>query len=167
MNLVGIKSGMVIGEVGAGRGYFTFKLSNRVGVKGKIYANDISSSALRAIQRRCQNEGITNIKTVMGEVEDPLLPKDLDAVFIVNAFHDFARPVELLNNLLPSLKKNAPVVILDRDPSKFNDRTGHFYTQEELVEKIAQSDFDLDKIETFLPQHNIYIIRAKKESAVS
>lgn len=167
MNLVGVKPGMVIGEVGAGRGYFTFKLSNRVGEKGKIYANDISSSALRAIQRRCQSEEITNIETVLGEVEDPLLPKELDMVFIVNAFHDFSKPVELLNNLLPSLKQNAPVVILDRDPTKYNDRSGHFYTQEELLERITQSDFALDKIETFLPQHNIYIIRAEKRSSIS
>jgi ubiquinone/menaquinone biosynthesis C-methylase UbiE len=161
MDLVGVRKGMIIGEIGAGHGYFTFKLSERVGESGKIYANDISRSALKYLSDRCKREGVTNIETVIGEVEDPLLPKDLDMVFIVNAFHDLTRPVELLNNLSLSLKPKAPVVILDRDPKKFRYDTDHFLTREEVLEKIEESVFVLDRMETFLPQHNIYIIRLK------
>jgi ubiquinone/menaquinone biosynthesis C-methylase UbiE len=164
MDAVGVKPGMIIGEVGAGHGYFTFHLSRRVGDSGKVYANDIASRALASLRRKCENEGITNIETIVGEVEDPLLPKGiLDMVFIVNAFHDLAKPVELLNNLVPSLKPDAPVVIIDRDPSKFRDSAGHFLTEEEILGMIGQSDFALDRIETFLPQHNIYIIRVMKQ----
>jgi ubiquinone/menaquinone biosynthesis C-methylase UbiE len=163
MDVVGVMPGMVIGEVGAGHGYFTFHLSRRVGESGKIYANDISSGALASIRRQCEREGIHNIETVLGEVEDPLLPKGtLDMVFIVNAFHDLAKPVELLDNLIPSLKAGAVVVIVDRDPAKFRDPGGHFLTKEEVLEKIEKSRFELDRIETFLPQHNIYIIKAGK-----
>jgi ubiquinone/menaquinone biosynthesis C-methylase UbiE len=161
MDLVGVRPGMVIGEVGAGHGYFTFKLSQRVGESGKIYANDISRSALKYLKDRCAREGITNIETVLGEVENPLLPRDLDMVFIVNAFHDLARPVELLNNLSLSLKPEALVVILDRDPKKVKYDTDHFLTQKAVLEKIEESVFELDRLETFLPQHNIYIIRQK------
>ena len=164
MDAVGVKPGMIIGEVGAGHGYFTFHLSRRVGDSGRIYANDIASRALASLRRKAENEGITNIETIIGEVEDPLLPMGiLDMVFIVNAFHDLAKPVELLNNLVPSLKPDAPVVIIDRDPSKFRDPAGHFLTQEEILEMIGESDFELDRIETFLPQHNIYILRVKKQ----
>jgi arsenite methyltransferase len=163
MDAVGVKPRMIIGEVGAGHGYFTFHLSRRVGDSGKVYANDIASRALASLRRKCENEGITNIETIVGEVEDPLLPKGiLDMVFIVNAFHDLAKPVELLNNLVPSLKPDAPVVIIDRDPSKFRDSAGHFLTEEEILGMIGQSDFALDRIETFLPQHNIYILRVMK-----
>lgn len=161
MDLAGVRPGMNIGEVGAGHGYFTFKLSQRVGESGKIYANDISRSALKYLRDRCKREGVTNIETILGEVEDPLLPKDLDMAFIVNAFHDLARPVELLNNLSLSLKPEALVVILDRDPTKFRYDTDHFLTREEVLEKIEESVFELDRMETFLPQHNIYIIRLK------
>jgi ubiquinone/menaquinone biosynthesis C-methylase UbiE len=161
MDLVGVKPGMVIGEVGAGHGYFTFKLSQRVGESGKVYANDISKSALKYLRDRCQREGVANIETILGEVENPLLPKDLDMAFIVNAFHDLSRPVELLNNLSFSLKPEALVVILDRDPTKFRYDTDHFLTREEVLEKIEESVFELDRMETFLPQHNIYIIRLK------
>jgi arsenite methyltransferase len=163
MDAVGVVPGMVIGEVGAGYGYFTFHLSRRVGDSGRIYANDIASRALASLRRKAESQGITNIETIIGEVEDPLLPKGiLDMVFIVNAFHDLAKPVKLLNNLIPSLKLGAPVVIIDRDPSKFRDPVGHFLTQEEILEMIKQSDFELDRMETFLPQHSIYIIRVKK-----
>lgn len=161
MDLVGVRPGMIIGEVGAGHGYFTFKLSQRVGESGKIYANDISRSALEYLRDRCDREGVTNIKTVTGEVENPLLPKNLDMVFIVNAFHDLAKPVELLNNLSTSLKPDALVVILDRDPEKMNHSIDHFLSRDEVLEKIEDSVFELERLETFLPQHNIYIIRLK------
>jgi SAM-dependent methyltransferase len=160
MDAVGLRGGMVVGEVGAGYGYFTFWLARRVGPTGKVYANDISRSALSAIKRRCQNEGIANIETILGEVEDPLLPdRALDMVFIVNAFHDLEKPVELLDNLIPSLKPGAIVIIMDRDPEKFSDPGRHFLTREEVLTKISASRFVLDRLETFLPHHNIYILR--------
>jgi ubiquinone/menaquinone biosynthesis C-methylase UbiE len=163
MDVVGVKPGMVIGEVGAGGGYFTFHLSRRVGPFGKIYANDISSGALSSLRRRCDREGIHNIETILGEVEDPLLPQgSLDMVFIVNAFHDLAKPVKLLDNLVPSLKPGAAVVIIDRDPAKIRDPGGHFLSREEVLEKIEKSRFELDRIESFLSQHSIYILKVAK-----
>jgi ubiquinone/menaquinone biosynthesis C-methylase UbiE len=170
MDAVGLQPGMVVGEVGAGHGYFTFWLAGRVGATGKVYANDISRSALAAIGRRCRQEGIGHIETILGEVEDPLFPDGaLDMVFIVNAFHDLEKPVELLNNLLPSLKPGATVVIMDRDPEKFSDPSHHFLTKEEILAKIAASRFVLDRMETFLPHHGLYILRpnAPKSDMIS
>jgi len=166
MDAVGVKEGMTIGEVGAGHGYFTFHLSRRVGTSGKIYANDISRGSLSSIRMKCKEEGIANIATIVGEVEDPLFPEaELDMVFIVNAFHDLAKPVQLLDNLIPSLKPGAAVVIIDRDPDKVRGFNRHVLTQEEVLEHIKNSDFDLERIETFLPQHNIYIIKVGKGGA--
>ena len=163
MDLMGVKAGMIIGEVGAGSGYFTFHLARRVGESGKIHANDISRRALNSLERRMEREGINTIATIVGEVYDPLLPQDLDMVFIVNAFHDIAHQVALLNSLAPSLKPGAAVVIIDRDPDKIVNSSGHVLTREEVLERIEQSVFRLDRIETFLPQHNIYIIRVPLE----
>ncbi|MBN1221967.1 MAG: class I SAM-dependent methyltransferase [Candidatus Aminicenantes bacterium] len=165
MDVMGVQEGMIIGEVGAGRGYFTFKLARRVGNSGRVYANDISKSALQALRKRCRNEGVSNIETIEGEVDNPLLPNNLDMVFIVNAFHDFAAPVALLNNLSQSLKPNAPVVIMDRDPTRLNYSSTHFMTKEEVLRKIEESVFVLDRIEIFLPQHNIYILRLMPETS--
>src|SRR4030067_1450004 len=132
MEVTGVKPGMVIGEIVAGRGYFTFWLARGVGEAGKIYANDIDRSALSDIERRCADEKIANIETVLGTVDDPRFPRaSLDMAFMVNAFHDLERPVELLAKLLPSLKPGAIVVVMDRDPAKFSDPDRHLLTRGE------------------------------------
>jgi len=161
MEVTGVKPGMVIGEVGAGRGYFTFWLSRRVGETGKVYANDIDRSALAAIRRTCAGEKITNIETVLGTVDDPSFPPgSLDMVFLVNSFHDLERPVELLANLRPSLKPGAVVVIMDRDAARPSVRARHFMTRAEVEETVGRSVFKLVRVETFLREHNLYILKA-------
>ena len=163
MEVTGVKPGMVIGEIGAGRGYFTFWLSRGVGEKGKVYANDIDSSALAAIERTKAEEKATNIETVLGAVDDPRFPPaSLDMVFVVNAFHDLEKPVELLANLLPSLKPGATVVVMDRDHERASDSEGHFLTRAEVEEIVGRSVFEVVRVETFLRYHNLYILAARK-----
>jgi ubiquinone/menaquinone biosynthesis C-methylase UbiE len=163
MEATGVKPGMVIGEVGAGRGYFTFWLSRGVGDTGKVYANDIDSSALSYIERRYADEKVANIETVLGTVDDPRFPlAALDMVFMVNAFHDLERPVELLANLRPCLKPDATVVLMDCDPARFSDPDNHFLTRSQVEETVGRSVFELVRVETFLRDHNLYILRARK-----
>jgi tRNA A58 N-methylase Trm61 len=163
MEVTGVKPGMVIGEIGAGAGYFTFWLARGVGEGGKVYANDIDSYALSRIERRMADEKVANIKIILGTVDDPCFPPAaLDMVFIVNAFHDLARPVNLLANLSPSLKPDAIVVVMDRDPARFSDSDRHFLTRAEVEETVGRSVFELVRVETFLRDHNLYILRAKK-----
>lgn len=163
MEATGVRPGMVIGEVGAGHGYFTFRLARGVGDTGKIYANDIDRSALSYIGRTCVDEKITNVETVLGTVDDPRFPPgSLDMVFMVNSFHDLERPVELLAKLLPCLKPEATVVIMDRDPARVSDPVHHFMTRAEVEETVGRSVFELVKIETFLRDHNLYILKARK-----
>jgi ubiquinone/menaquinone biosynthesis C-methylase UbiE len=158
LNILGIKPGMIIGEVGAGEGYFTFKLSTKVGNSGIIYANDIVESKLNKIRKRCEREGIRNIRTVLGELEDPRFPQsDLDMIIMVYVLHDLEKPIKLLENLKPYLKAQAPVVIIERDPDKFGGRNGHFMLKEEVLKTVQSARYRLSKIETFLSRDNIYI----------
>ena len=162
IEVTGVKPGMIIGEIGAASGYFTFWLSWAVGHKGKIYANDIKRSGLDDIDRRAADEWVTNIETVLGTVDDPRFPRgSLDMVFMINAFHEFERPIELLANLLPSLKPGATVVIQERDPVRSGSSSGHFLTQEKVAETIGRSVFELVRVETFLRYHNLYILKAR------
>jgi ubiquinone/menaquinone biosynthesis C-methylase UbiE len=149
-----------VGEVGAGEGYFTFKLAARVGKDGKIYANDIDQSSLRHIVERSRREGIGQITTIVGEVEDPLFPAGaMDLVIMVYVLHDLAKPVELLRNIQPALKPGAPLAILEMDPEKTGDRSGHFYRREKLLEIVEEAGFELVRVETFLSRDNVYIFR--------
>jgi ubiquinone/menaquinone biosynthesis C-methylase UbiE len=163
LEVTGVKPGMTIGEVGAGGGHFTVILARAVGRKGRIYANDILPSALEKIDRRSVDEGFTNIETILGAVDDPRFPRAaLDMVFMVDCFHEFEKPIELLANLLPSLKPGATVVIMDRDPARARHSGEHLYTQDEMAETIGRSVFELARTETFLRYHNLYILKARK-----
>lgn len=160
MDAIGVKPGMVVGEAGAGEGYFTFKLSRRVGESGKVYANDIVQRVLNVIDGRCKREGVTNITTVLGKVEDPLFPEnELDMVFMIAAFHDFEKKVEWLNNVKPYLKSGGKLVIVEMDPDKWGRGYSHLMTKKEILETVKKSGFKLDRIETFLPRHNIFIYK--------
>ena len=160
MDAIGIKEGMIIVEAGAGRGYFTVHLADRVGNNGKIYANDISQYSLNQLKRRCEQEDINNVEIILGEVENPLFPEEkLDMVIMVYVFHHLDKPVEFLENIKPSLKEGAPLVILEQDPDKFDDAKGHFYKKEKILKEVKKSGFKLDRIETFLPRDTIYIYR--------
>ncbi len=162
MDAIGVKPGMVIGEGGAGEGYFTFKLSRRVGDTGRIYANDIVERVLGVIERRCDREGISNITTILGEIDDPLFPEgELDMVIMVAAFHDFEKPVAWLENVKPSMKPEATLVIIERDPDKWGRGWSHFMTKEEILNTVRKADYELVRIETFLSTHNVYIFRLK------
>ena len=160
MDAIGVKPGMIIGEAGAGEGYFTFKLARRVGETGRVYANDIVERVFKVIERRCQRDGITNITTVLGEVEDPLFPTaELDMVFMVAAFHDFERPVKWLKNAKRYMKPDATLVIVERDPERWGQGGYHFMTREEILNTVAKSGLKLVRVDTFLSIHNIYIFK--------
>lgn len=160
MDTIGVKPGMVIGEAGAGRGYFTFKLAKRVGATGIIYANDINEDVLKTIRERCEKEKITNIITILGKEKDPLFPVEaMDLVIMVYVFHDLEQPVPLMQNIKPSLKPGAVVVIVDRDPDRFGQEYHHFMKKEEVVKKIKAAGYEIVKIHTFLARDNIYVCR--------
>jgi len=74
MDAIGLQPGMVVGEAGAGDGYFTLPMAKRVGKAGAVYANDISRRALSSLEARARDDGLANVRTVVGEVDDPLFP---------------------------------------------------------------------------------------------
>jgi ubiquinone/menaquinone biosynthesis C-methylase UbiE len=158
MDAVGIRPGMVVGEAGAGRGYFTFKLARRVGATGKVYANDIDEDALDHVRQVCKEEGIANVETVVGEVEDPRFPlTGLELVIMVYALHDFSRPAPFLQNLKKYLAPGAAVVILDQDPEASGN--GHFMSRERYVELFAESGYELARDERFLEKDLLLVFR--------
>lgn len=157
LEVIGVKPGMVIGEPGAGKGYFTFKLARKVGPRGKIYANDIAEEDLGIIKKRARREHFSNIVTLLGEIEDPLFPPgEMDMVFMSYVLHDLERPVPFLKNLKPCLKPHAPLVVLEQAPEKTGN-TWHFWKKEKILKTVQAAGYRLDRMETFLLRDNIYV----------
>jgi SAM-dependent methyltransferase len=116
MDALRIGEGAVVADVGAGGGWFTVRLAKRVGPNGKVYAEDIQPEMLAAIRRRVVREGFNNVLYVQGNTADPadpgLPPDALDAVLIVDAYHEVSKPVTMLKHLGASLKPNGRIGIV-------------------------------------------------------
>lgn len=162
MDAIGLKEGMIIGDIGAGRGRLAVWFAARVAESGKVYANDIDKDALDYIERRCKRHNIKNIITILGEVEDPLLPeKELDIAFMINVYHHLAKPFELVRNTLPSLKPNGILAIVERNPSKAGGVSRESTLSEKLIETVEKAGFKLVKTDDFLEEDTIYFFCVK------
>jgi len=170
---IGVKSGMVIGEIGAGRGRYTVLLADWVGTEGKVFANDIDKNALVFLNERCRRNNISNIETVMGRVDDPRLPEGkLDMAFMIWVYHMLDQPIPLLKNLKSSLKPGASLVIIDPlDPEidrEMEQMTGkktdpNRPTIRERIENGSKAaGFELIKVDSSLPKDTIYFLRVKE-----
>jgi SAM-dependent methyltransferase len=109
MDALGIAEGSVVADLGAASGWFTIRLARRVGPNGKVYAEDIQPQMIEVINRRLRRENLENVRTQLGTAEDPKLPANaLDAVLIVDAYHEMEQPVALLRNVARALKADPP-----------------------------------------------------------
>jgi ubiquinone/menaquinone biosynthesis C-methylase UbiE len=162
MNAVGLKAGMVIGEIGAGGGRFTVWFADRVGEGGTVYANDIDIGALLHLKKRCEKHNFANVIPRIGRDTDPNFPAGvLDFAFMIGTYHHLDKPVELIRNIIPTLKPNGILVIVENDPEK-SGWTSHTTSKNILIEQVGQAGLDLVKIDTFLRRDNIYYFQPKK-----
>jgi tRNA A58 N-methylase Trm61 len=163
MDVVGVAPGMVVGEAGAGDGYFTLPMARRVAPAGRIYANDISRRALDRLASNARREQLDNIHIVEGDVDDPRFPRrDLELIVIVHAFHDFTQPVEWLRNARTYLRPGATVAIIDRDPSQGGD--SHFWPRERILRYAEEAGFEPTKVVDSISRHLIVVIEPKRPS---
>jgi SAM-dependent methyltransferase len=114
MDALGIADGSVVADLGAGGGWFTIRLARRVGPQGVVYAEDIQPQMIEATARRVEREGLRNVRTILGTSDDPhLLPASLDAVLIVDAYHEMEEPIALLKNVARALKPQGRLGVVD------------------------------------------------------
>jgi predicted methyltransferase len=113
MDELRISDGSVVADLGAGAGWFTVRLAHRVGPNGRVYAEDIQPQMIEAISRRVAREQVTHVQTILGSASDPRLPTPVDAVLIVDAYHEMSQPVELLRNVAAALKPDGRLGIVD------------------------------------------------------
>jgi SAM-dependent methyltransferase len=109
-----LKPGMTVGDIGAGSGYHTVRLSHLVGPTGSVVAQDVTRDYLIELARRTERLGLANVVFALGEPHDPRLPAaSLDAAILVHMYHEVTQPYAFLYNLAPALKPGARVGIVD------------------------------------------------------
>jgi SAM-dependent methyltransferase len=114
MQMLDVRPGMAVADVGAGDGYYTMRLADRVGATGRVYGQDIVPDYLRELQQRVRDNGRANVTLVLGDPHDPRLPPAaVDLVLMVHMYHEIEQPFALLYNLYPSLRPGARVAVLD------------------------------------------------------
>lgn len=163
LDVMGVRSGMTIGEIGAGGGRVTLPLARRVGASGKVYANDIDEESLAELRSVCQRTGTTNVTPIASKTDDPMFPKAaLDLAITAIAYHHFDQPVALLKNLTPSLKPGATVVIMDPAYDRTGEKDSDRPTTRARVEtEAAEAGYELVAMDESLPRENIFILRLK------
>jgi SAM-dependent methyltransferase len=114
MDALGIAEGSVVGDLGTGGGWFTIRLARRVGPNGLVYAEDVQPEMLEATSRRAAREGLTKVRTVRGTPLDPRFPaRALDAILVVDTYHELEDPVTLLRNAAAALKPLGRLGVVD------------------------------------------------------
>jgi predicted methyltransferase len=140
MDLLGIRAGSSVADIGAGSGWFSIRAAARVGISGIVYAQDINPDAVKYIEDRVQKEKLSNVKAVLGTSDDPKLPSDsIDAVLLLKVYHEVAHPLVLMGNLKPSLRSGAKVGIIDRN----GNGTDHGLNSDVVKQEMAKAGFRL------------------------
>ena len=153
MDALNIADGSTVADVGAGAGWFTVRLARRVGPNGQIYAEDIQPPMLDAISYRVSREGLSNVTTVLGTPEDPMLPAGLDAVLIVDVYAEVGDPISLLTDVASALKPQGRVGIVDftREGAGPGPPMDQRLDAEEVIQDAQAAGLSLLSHETFLP----------------
>ena len=164
MDEIGVKPGMTVADVGAGDGWFTFYLAERVGSSGRVIAEDIDAKALEAVRERCAQEKVSNVSVVVGETKDAKLPAGVvDVALMVNVLSAVDDPTGLLVNLAKGLKPEGRLVIIDWDPGKLGQvRDGQPNPALILTRRqIHDADFEVVKMLDFLPAQTMWVCRRR------
>jgi ubiquinone/menaquinone biosynthesis C-methylase UbiE len=116
MDLAGIQPGMTVADIGAGEGYYTVRLAERVGPGGRVLAEDIDPEARDRLAERVLRERLDNVSVRLGTPDDPRLPANsFDRIFMVHMYHEVDEPYAFLWRLRPALREGGQVIVVDID----------------------------------------------------
>lgn len=116
MDLANIRAGTTVADIGAGEGYYTVRLAERVGPQGRVLAQDIDPKAIQRLGQRVERERLDNVSITTGEPDDPGLPaSSFDRIFLVHMYHEVSEPYAFLWRLRPALRRGGQVVVVDSD----------------------------------------------------
>ena len=109
-----LKTGMAVADIGAGTGYYAWRIAQRIGRSGTVYAVDIQPEMVRLLEQQIARRGVSNVKPILGAATDPRLPPDtLDLALMVDVYHEFEFPYEMLEAIVRALKPGGRLVFVE------------------------------------------------------
>ena len=163
-----IKPGEVIADIGAGSGYFTFRLAERTGPKGKVLAVDIQPEMLAIIRQRMKERNVTNIELIQGTESDPKLPAAaVDLILLVDVYHEFSHPWEMTTAMVRALKPGGRLVFVEyrlEDP-EVPIKLVHKMSQKQVLKEMEPHPLKWVGTLDTLPRQHIIVFRKKAPEA--
>jgi SAM-dependent methyltransferase len=160
LEVLQIPEGATVADLGAGAGYFTWRLAERVGPRGRVIAVDIQQSMLDLIAAEAEKRKLSNVSLVLGSERDPKLPEGaLDLVLIANAFHEFSDPEAMMAAVRRSLKPDGRLVVLEyrKEDAYTPVPSLHNMSHQELRTEIEPLGFQLERVFDFLPRQHAVV----------
>jgi predicted methyltransferase len=152
MDLLKIKEGSSVADIGAGSGWFTVRAARRVGNQGVVYAVDINNDFLKHIEDRARKEKLENVRFVLGKADDPVLPQEsVDAVLILKTYHEVEQPIRLLKHIREAMRVGALLGVIDRD-GKGSD---HGIDRNVVIKEAERAGFVLVSHHDFVKQDEV------------
>jgi ubiquinone/menaquinone biosynthesis C-methylase UbiE len=150
--LLGIRTGDHVADLGAGGGYFTFRLADAVGADGRVYAVDVDEDMIRYLRRRAAKLGYANVEVVRAEPDHPGLPEGaIDLLFTCNTYHHLANRVRYFEAALDSLEPAGRVAIVEYDE-------GHHATpRQTIVDEMSRAGYRLVADHPILEQQSFLV----------
>lgn len=157
-----IRPGQVVADVGAGSGYYTVRLAERVGTSGTVFATDIQPEMVTLLQQRVARERLTQVEVVQATEADPRLPQNqLDLILMVDVYHELARPQEMLRQLRTALKPDGRLVLIEfrKESTWVPIREEHKMSVREARMELEAEGYRFERVVDVLPWQHILVFR--------
>jgi protein-L-isoaspartate O-methyltransferase len=170
LQMLELKPGMVVADVGAGSGYHTFRMARQVGPAGKVYAVDIQKEMLDIIRRRSKQDRVSNVEPVQGTETDPKLPAGaVDLILLVDVYHEFSHPYEMTDGMVKALKPGGRLVFVEfrlEDP-EVPIKLVHKMTEKQVKKEMGPHPLRHLKTLGGLPWQHVIVFEKKAAEAKS
>jgi ubiquinone/menaquinone biosynthesis C-methylase UbiE len=166
MEALKIKPGAVVADIGAGSGYFTFRLSKKVGPKGKVLAVDIQPEMLDIIRKRMKKGKVENVEPVLGTENDPKLPaKSVDLILLVDVYHEFSEPYEMTQAMVKALKPGGRLVFVEyrKEDPEVPILLVHKMTEKQVLKEMTPHPLRWVGTSNILPRQHIILFEKKAD----
>ena len=154
-----LEPGDHVADLGAGGGYFTFRLAGAVGPEGRVYAVDVDTDLTESLAEEAREQGQSNVEVILAPYDDPKLPEGgVDLIFTCNTYHHIDDRPAYFARAARYLRPGGVVVIVDMLPKAWLQRlTGHVSPAEMIRSEMREAGYVLEREYTFLPEQSFFV----------